>query len=53
MSNEFNRRKFIGVGAVAAAGLMVGCSSKGGKQEVWTLSSFWIKLQMEKNLKLD
>lgn len=31
MSNNFNRRQFIGVGAVAAAGLMVGCSSKGGK----------------------
>ena len=31
MSNEFNRRKFIGVGTVAAAGLMIGCNSKGGK----------------------
>jgi len=31
MSNNFNRRQFIGVGAVAAAGIMVGCSSKGGK----------------------
>ena len=31
MSNEFNRRQFIGVGAVAAAGLMIGCNSKGGK----------------------
>jgi len=31
MSNDFNRRQFIGVGAVAAAGLMVGCSGKGGK----------------------
>ena len=31
MSNNFNRRQFIGVGAVAAAGIMVGCNSKGGK----------------------
>ena len=31
MSNNFNRRQFIGVGAVAAAGIMVGCKRKGGK----------------------
>ena len=31
MSNNFDRRKFIGVSAVAAAGIMVGCSNKGGK----------------------
>ncbi|MCK5456116.1 MAG: Gfo/Idh/MocA family oxidoreductase, partial [Melioribacteraceae bacterium] len=29
MSNSIDRRKFIGVGAVAAAGIMVGCSANG------------------------
>ncbi len=31
MSNNLDRRKFIGVSAVAAAGIMVGCSTEGGK----------------------
>ncbi|VAX19917.1 hypothetical protein MNBD_IGNAVI01-1760, partial [hydrothermal vent metagenome] len=31
MSNNVDRRQFIGVSAIAAAGIMVGCSSKGGK----------------------
>ena len=29
MSNNIDRRKFIGVGAVAAAGIIVGCTTKG------------------------
>ena len=28
MSKEFNRREFIGLGTVAAAGLLIGCESK-------------------------
>ena len=39
MSNSIDRRKFIGVGAVAAAGIMVGCSANGkAKREMKSVS---------------
>lgn len=39
MSNSLDRRKFIGVGAVAAAGIMVGCSANGkAKREMKSVS---------------
>ena len=39
MSNSIDRRKFIGVGTVAAAGIMVGCSANGkAKRELKSVS---------------
>ena len=51
MSNNFNSRQFIGVGAVAAAGLMVGCSSKGGKTRTMESVKFLDKAPDGKEIK--
>ncbi len=51
MSNNFNRRQFIGVGAVAAAGLMVGCNSKGGNTRTMDAKKFLDKAPDGKEIK--
>lgn len=51
MSNNFNRRQFIGVSAVAAAGIMAGCSSKGGKTRTMESVKFLDKAPDGKEIK--
>ena len=51
MSNNFNRRQFIGVGAIATAGLMAGCSSKGGKTRTMESVKFLDKAPDGKEIK--
>ena len=40
MSNKFNRRDFLTVGAVATTGLMVGCSVAGDKKRTMKSKKF-------------